>query len=133
MNEILEKIKKIAIVPVVLLEDAKDARPLAEALCDGGLPCAEVTFRTEAAQEGIRVMTEEFPEMLVGAGTGDSCRSQIYCQSRPESQGGAALSGSRNDDASRHRYPQRCGAGHGVWSGCGEVFSCGGGGRAGDD
>ena len=69
MNEILEKIKKIAIVPVVLLEDAKDARPLAEALCDGGLPCAEVTFRTEAAQEGIRVMTEDFPEMLVGAGT----------------------------------------------------------------
>ncbi len=69
MNEILEKIGKTAIVPVVLLENAKDAKPLARALCDGGLPCAEVTFRTEAAEEGIRVMAEEFPQMLVGAGT----------------------------------------------------------------
>lgn len=69
MNEILEKIRKTAIVPVILLEDAKDAGPLARALCGGGLPCAEVTFRTEAAEEGIRIMKEEFPEMLVGAGT----------------------------------------------------------------
>lgn len=69
MDEVLEKIKRIAIVPVVLLEDVKDARPLAQALCDGGLPCAEVTFRTEAAEEGIRIMKNEFPEMLVGAGT----------------------------------------------------------------
>lgn len=69
MNEILERIGKTAIVPVVLLEDAKDAKPLAQALWDGGLPCAEVTFRTEAAEEGIRIMREQFPEMLVGAGT----------------------------------------------------------------
>ena len=46
MNEVLEKIQKIGIVPVVVLNDAKDAAPLAKALCDGGLPCAEVTFRT---------------------------------------------------------------------------------------
>lgn len=69
MSDVLEKIRKTVIVPVVLLEDAKDAKPLARALCDGGLPCAEVTFRTEAAEEGIRIMTEEFPKMLVGAGT----------------------------------------------------------------
>ena len=69
MNEILEKIKGIAVVPVVLLEDSKDAQPLAKALCEGGLPCAEVTFRTEAAEESIRIMAKEFPEMLVGAGT----------------------------------------------------------------
>ena len=69
MNEVLEKIQKIGIVPVVVLNDAKDAAPLAKALCDGGLPCAEVTFRTEAAEESIRLMTEKFPEMLVGAGT----------------------------------------------------------------
>lgn len=69
MHEILEKIHEIGIVPVVVLEDAKDAAPLAEALCAGGLPCAEVTFRTEAAEEAIRVMTREFPKMLVGAGT----------------------------------------------------------------
>lgn len=69
MNEILQKIQKIGIVPVVKLDDAKDAKPLAKALCDGGLPCAEVTFRTACAAEAIKIMTDEFPEMLVGAGT----------------------------------------------------------------
>ena len=69
MNRILEKIQKIGIVPVVVLDDPKDAAPLAEALCKGGLPCAEVTFRTAAAEESIRIMTERFPDMLVGAGT----------------------------------------------------------------
>ena len=69
MNEVLEKIQKIGIVPVVVLNDAKDAAPLAKALCDGGLPCAEVTFRTDAAEESIRIMAEQFPNMLVGAGT----------------------------------------------------------------
>lgn len=69
MNEVLEKIQKIGIVPVVVLDDAKDAAPLAKALCDGGLPCAEVTFRTAAAEESIRIMCKEFPDMLVGAGT----------------------------------------------------------------
>ena len=65
----LEMIQELGVVPVVVLNDAKDARPLAEALCEGGLPCAEVTFRTEAAEESIKSMTKEFPEMLVGAGT----------------------------------------------------------------
>ena len=69
MNEVLEKIQEIGIVPVVVLDDAKDAAPLAKALCEGGLPCAEVTFRTAAAEEFIRIMSEQFPEMLVGAGT----------------------------------------------------------------
>ncbi len=69
MHEVLEKIQKIGIVPVVVLDDAKDALPLAKALCEGGLPCAEVTFRTAAAEESIRIMAKEFPEMLVGAGT----------------------------------------------------------------
>ncbi len=64
-----EQIKKIGIVPVVVLDDAKDAVPLAEALVEGGLPCAEVTFRTAAAEESIRRISEAFPEMLVGAGT----------------------------------------------------------------
>ena len=69
MNEVLEKIQKIGIVPVVVLNDAKDAEPLAKALCAGGLPCAEVTFRTAAAAESIKIMSTKFPEMLVGAGT----------------------------------------------------------------
>lgn len=67
--EVLHEIEKIGIVPVVVLEDAKDAKPLAKALCEGGLPCAEVTFRTRAAKESIRIMSENYPEMLVGAGT----------------------------------------------------------------
>lgn len=69
MNDILTKIGELGIVPVVVLDDAKDAAPLAQALCQGGLPCAEVTFRTDAAAESIRIMTKEFPDMLVGAGT----------------------------------------------------------------
>lgn len=69
MHEVLEKIQEIGIVPVVVLEDAKDAAPLAQALMNGGLPCAEVTFRTDAAEESIRIMSEQFPDMLVGAGT----------------------------------------------------------------
>lgn len=69
MNEVLDQIQKLGIVPVVVLDDAKDAEPLGKALCEGGLPCAEVTFRTAAAEESIRIMSEKFPEMLVGAGT----------------------------------------------------------------
>ena len=69
MNKILEEISKIGILPVVVLEDAKDAKPLTKALCAGGLPCAEVTFRTAAAKESIAIMRKEFPDMLVGAGT----------------------------------------------------------------
>ena len=67
--EMEAKIEALGVVPVVVLQDAKDAAPLAKALCQGGLPCAEVTFRTAAAAESIRKMTQEFPEMLVGAGT----------------------------------------------------------------
>ena len=69
MNAIIEKLGQFGIVPVVVLDDAKDAAPLAKALCDGGLACAEVTFRTDAAEESIHIMTKEFPEMVVGAGT----------------------------------------------------------------
>lgn len=69
MSTIFEQFRKIGIIPVVVLDDAKDAEPLARALCEGGLPCAEVTFRTAAAAETIRIMHEKFPDMLVGAGT----------------------------------------------------------------
>lgn len=69
MNEVLEKLGQYGIVPVVVLNDSKDAEPLADALCEGGLACAEVTFRTEAATESIKIMSEKHPEMLVGAGT----------------------------------------------------------------
>lgn len=69
MDTIFERFHKIGIIPVVVLDDAKDAEPLGKALCEGGLPCAEVTFRTAAAPEAIATLTRKFPEMLVGAGT----------------------------------------------------------------
>jgi len=69
LETIFQKIKKTGIVPVVKLEDAKDAVPLAKALTDGGLPCVEITFRTAAAEESIRNIVSACPDMLVGAGT----------------------------------------------------------------
>lgn len=69
MKTIAEQFYDFGVVPVVVLNDASDALPLAKALTEGGLPCAEVTFRTQAAEESIRLMSEKYPEMLVGAGT----------------------------------------------------------------
>lgn len=69
VEELTEKFRKIGIIPVVVMEDAENAEALSDALCEGGLPCAEVTFRTEAAAESIRRMKERHPEMLLGAGT----------------------------------------------------------------
>ena len=69
MNEVLMKIGQMGIVPVVVLNDVKNSVPLAQSLINGGLPCAEVTFRTEAAQESIAEISKNFPQMFVGAGT----------------------------------------------------------------
>lgn len=69
MSVVLQQIRNSRIVPVIVIDDAKNAEALARALTDGGLPCAEVTFRTAAAAETIQRMIGEFPDMLVGAGT----------------------------------------------------------------
>ena len=69
MNDVLKKLSAIGIVPVVVINDADKAVPLAKALVKGGIPCAEVTFRTAAAEEAIKKMAEEVPELIVGAGT----------------------------------------------------------------
>lgn len=69
MTEMMNQLQKIGIIPVVVLNDVKDALPLAERLMKGGLPCAEVTFRTAAAEESIRQIAKAFPDMIVGAGT----------------------------------------------------------------
>ncbi len=73
MTEMMKKLQKLGIVPVVVLNDAKDALPLAERLVNGGLPCAEVTFRTAAAEESIRQMAKAYPDMIIGAGTVLTC------------------------------------------------------------
>ena len=67
--DVMKQLSLIGIVPVIAINDAADAVPLAKALIDGGLPCAEVTFRTAAAADAIKAMTEAYPEMVVGAGT----------------------------------------------------------------
>ena len=70
MSTINEKITSIGVVPVIKLNNPeKDAGGLAKALCDGGVPVAEVTFRAAGADTAIRLMKEACPEMLVGAGT----------------------------------------------------------------
>ena len=69
MTDMMLQLKQIGIIPVVVLYDKLDAVPLAECLMEGGLPCAEVTFRTAAAEESIRLMAKTFPEMIIGAGT----------------------------------------------------------------
>ena len=70
MNQVDKKIMETGVVPVIKLENPeRDARPLAEALCAGGVPAAEVTFRAAGAEEAIRRMKAARPDMLVGAGT----------------------------------------------------------------
>lgn len=73
MNEVLKRIGGMGIVPVIKIEDPEKAAPLAKAMCAGGLPLAEITFRTASAAESIRKIAENVPEMLVGAGTVISC------------------------------------------------------------
>ena len=69
MHNIIKQLSLIGIVPVIKIDDAKDAAPLAKALMEGGLPCAEVTFRTAAAKDAIAIIAREYPDMIVGAGT----------------------------------------------------------------
>jgi 2-dehydro-3-deoxyphosphogluconate aldolase/(4S)-4-hydroxy-2-oxoglutarate aldolase len=69
MNKIFDRIAQIGIVPVIKIDDAKDAVALAKALSEGGLSVVEITFRTAAAKEAIKLISDKFPEMLLGAGT----------------------------------------------------------------
>src|SRR3972149_4384665 len=66
---ILETLGDLGLVPVVKIDRAENAVPLAQALIDGGLPCAEITFRTAAAEEAIRRIASALPQAVVGAGT----------------------------------------------------------------
>lgn len=68
-DEIYKKIGELKIVPVIAIDDVKLALPLADALIEGGLPVAEITFRTDAAAEVLRTLKKERPELLLGAGT----------------------------------------------------------------
>lgn len=67
--DIIERISNIGIVPVIKINDVNDACGIAEALIKGGLPVAEVTFRTACAKEAMQLINEKYPEMILGAGT----------------------------------------------------------------
>jgi len=67
--ELLARLRKLGVVPVIAMESVATAKPLAEALMAGGLPIVEITFRTAAAAEIIRTLTRAYPQLLVGAGT----------------------------------------------------------------
>ena len=69
MTNVQQKLFEVGIIPVVVIDDVKDALPLAKALYEGGIKAAEVTFRTEAAADAIKAMSDAYPDMLVGAGT----------------------------------------------------------------
>ena len=67
--DIFDQLSLAGLVPVIKVEDAADAVPLCKALADGGLPVAEITFRTDAAEEAIRRVHAELPDVMLGAGT----------------------------------------------------------------
>lgn len=69
MSDVEARLRKLKIVPVIVIDDPEAALPLATALADGGLPCAEITFRTDTAIESLRRITAERPDVLAGAGT----------------------------------------------------------------
>ena len=63
------RIEQFRFIPVVVIKETGDTLPTLAALCEGGLPCAEITFRTECAAEAIKIGKKEFPDMCIGAGT----------------------------------------------------------------
>jgi len=69
MKKLIETFSSMKLIPVVKIDRAEDAVPLAEALANGGLPCAEITFRTDAAEEAIRLIKAAYPDFFLGAGT----------------------------------------------------------------
>ena len=69
MNDVIERVAKLKLIPVIKLNTPAEAEPMAKALINGGLPIAEVTFRTDAAEEAIKIMHRDYPEIFLGAGT----------------------------------------------------------------
>ncbi len=84
-QQIIEKIGKMKIVPVVVLNSVEETLPKMQALIDGGLPCAEITFRTPCAAEAIALAVKTYPDALIGAGTvinAEQCEKAIAAGSK---------------------------------------------------
>lgn len=69
MTTLNEQLANLKVIPVIAINNVEDAIPLGRTLVANGMPCAEITFRTDCAVEAIRAMRDEFPQMLIGAGT----------------------------------------------------------------
>ncbi len=84
-QQIIEKIGQMKIVPVVVLNSVEETLPKMQALIDGGLPCAEITFRTPCAAEAIALAVKTYPDALIGAGTvinAEQCEKAIAAGSK---------------------------------------------------
>lgn len=84
-QQIIEKIGQMKIVPVVVLNSVEETLPKMQALIDGGLPCAEITFRTPCAAEAIALAVKAYPDALIGAGTvinAEQCEKAIAAGSK---------------------------------------------------
>ena len=113
MNPIVEKVYQIGIIPVIAFNSVDEALPLCKALAEGGLPAAEVTFRTACAEECIRKIHEEMPEMLLGAGTVLTCEQADRAMAAGASfivAPGFHRQGPHHD--ARHRFRRRDAAGY---------------------
>ena len=128
--DMMEKLSLAGLVPVIKVEDAADAVPLCRALSKGGLPVAEITFRTDAAEEAIRRVHEELPEVMLGAGTvltKEQVDRAVAAGDRP------LLQGKGRADHSRLRQSQRYRSGAGGRPEDCQVLPGGGTGRHTDD
>mgnify|MGYP000949115027 CR=1 FL=1 len=130
-DTLIKQLEEIGIVPVVKIDRAEDAVRLAEALCEGGLPCAEVTFRTATAADAIGAITEAFPDMLVGAGT---VLTREQADAAMKAGARFLVSPGLNPAVVKHAnekgYPIIPGGSDFTWLERREVFSGGNGGRA---
>ena len=82
MMNVLDRLKQSGVVPVVVLDNARDAAPTAKALLAGSVDVMEITFRTAAAADSIKAVSESCPDMLVGAGTVitlEQCKKAVEC------------------------------------------------------
>ena len=80
MKDVLQKIEQVKLVPVVTIQKIEDTADMLEGLLEGGLPVAEICFRTDCAEEAIKLAVKKYPDMLVGAGTvinGEQCERAI--------------------------------------------------------
>ena len=127
MENIFDQLGKLKLVPVIVFPESRFAQGLAKTLISAGLPCAEVTFRSAAAEDAIRLIAAEFPEMVLGAGTvlnveqaqrAKQGRSEVHCLARVQPGNCQMVPGQPTPCPARRGYPQRSNDCVGFWVKC---------------